>query len=467
MSITEQILTLEHETEHNQEHDLILKRTYSDPKIYIASGDLSKRWYVYFSFRNPDTGKLERMKNIYSVTNSYKTKEQRMRVLSAYRRNLLKLLKQGYSPFEDNSFLVAQEKSNNVSQNVTNIKIGKQTSISNQDAIKGNIKSTASLKEESSKSILEEPTQKENKINNVQVKTIKESFEFALALKEKVISISTKRSYQNRVKNFLEWLDKSHKEVTTIDQLDKKVVNDFLNEVLLKTSARNRNNYRTELSSLLQTIEDNDLIAYNFIKKIPVLKTKSERNKTYSKELNEKIFSCLEEKDPILLLYIKFISYSFLRPIEVSRLKIKDINLISRTIQFKAKNSPLKTKIIPDILLKELPDITKLNKEDYVFTPNAIGGKWEAALENRRGYFSNRFRETVKKHFKLGNDFGLYSFRHTFITKLYRQMVKDSSPFEAKSRLMLITGHSSMSALEKYLRDIDAELPADFSHLLK
>lgn len=452
MSITEQILTLEHETEHNQEHDLILKRRYSDPKIYIASGDLSKRWYVYFSFRNPATGKLERMKNIYGVTNSYRTKEQRIRVLSAYRRNLLKLLKQGYSPFEDNSLLVVQE----------------QSKISKESTINVDFKPTESITKKLSKPIpTEQPVQKEDKTITVASKTIKEAFEFALTLKEKVISVSTKRSYHNRVKNFLEWLDKNHKEITTIDQLDKKIVNNFLNDVLIKTSARNRNNYRTELSSLLQTIEDNDLIAHNFIKKIPVLKTKPERNKTYSKELNEKIFSYLEEKDPILLLYIKFISYSFLRPIEVSRLKIKDINLISRTIQFKAKNSPLKTKIIPDILLKELPDLAKLNKEDYLFTPNAIGGKWEAALENRRGYFSNRFRETVKKHFKLGNDFGLYSFRHTFITKLYRQMVKDSSPFEAKSRLMLITGHSSMSALEKYLRGIDAELPADFSHLLK
>jgi hypothetical protein len=28
---------------------------------------------------------------------------------------------------------------------------------------------------------------------------------------------------------------------------------------------------------------------------------------------------------------------------------------------------------------------------------------------------------------------------------------------------MLITGHTSMSSLEKYLRDIDAELPEDYS----
>ena len=67
----------------------------------------------------------------------------------------------------------------------------------------------------------------------------------------------------------------------------------------------------------------------------------------------------------------------------------------------------------------------------------------------------------------MGKDYGLYSFRHTYITKLYRELIKSYSPFEAKSRLMLITGHSSMTALEKYLRDIDAELPQDYSELIR
>lgn len=32
---------------------------------------------------------------------------------------------------------------------------------------------------------------------------------------------------------------------------------------------------------------------------------------------------------------------------------------------------------------------------------------------------------------------------------------------------MLITGHTTITALEKYLRDIDAELPKDYSSLIK
>ena len=44
---------------------------------------------------------------------------------------------------------------------------------------------------------------------------------------------------------------------------------------------------------------------------------------------------------------------------------------------------------------------------------------------------------------------------------------KGLNPFESKSILMNITGHSTINTLELYLRDIDAELPEDYSHLLE
>jgi integrase len=216
----------------------------------------------------------------------------------------------------------------------------------------------------------------------------------------------------------------------------------------------------------MQVLYDNDIIKSNIIKQIPVLKAISKRNKTYTPEKEDEIFKYLEKEDKNLLLFIKFISYNLLRPIEVCRLRIGDIDLKNKQIRFKAKNSPLKTKIIPDLLIKELPDITNLKKELFLFTPDGIGGKWDTELRNKRDYYSKRFKRVVKDHFGLGADYTLYSFRHTYITKLYRYLVKDSSPFEAKSKLMLITGHASMSALEKYLRDIDAELPDDYSHML-
>ncbi len=105
MSTIYDFVTLGNQIEHDLEHTLEHKRQFSLPKIYSAKGDLSKRWYVYFSFRNPATGKLQRMKNIYGIANKFDTEEDRMTVLTCYRVNLIRLLKKGYSPFENNNEL--------------------------------------------------------------------------------------------------------------------------------------------------------------------------------------------------------------------------------------------------------------------------------------------------------------------------------------------------------------------------
>jgi len=429
MSNLNKFLTFECQNEHVLEHDLPVKKNFSAPKIYNANGDLKKRWYLYYSYLNPQTGKLQRMKNIYGTCNSYKTKEDRLSVLTQYRKKLLSILQEGYNPYEDNTYLYDKRLNpERVPERVPEIPVV----------------------------VVEDPKM-----------TLKEAFDLALKLKEKQINPKTKFNYQNRIDNLLKWTTANRPEMQFIDELGKKDVINFLNEELLRTSARSRNNFRVDLSSLMQTLEDNEIIALNFVKKIPVLKSIPERNKTYTTEKQEEIFTHLEKTDPILLLFIKFISYNFLRPIEVCRLKVGDLNLVNNTIQFKAKNSNFKTKIIPEILLNDLPDLSGLDKNLFLFTPDKVAGEWSTEISNKRDYFSKRFKSVVKDHFHLGVDYGLYSFRHTFITKLYRDFAKTKTPYEAKSKLMLITGHASMDILDRYLREIDAELPEDYSKSLQ
>ncbi|MFC0604263.1 tyrosine-type recombinase/integrase [Winogradskyella pulchriflava] len=442
-----ELITLEFLNEHDLEHDLEHKRKFTEPKIYDANGDLKERWYVYFSFRNPETGKLQRMKNIYGGANRYKTKSERYSILNLYRKRLLKFLNEGYNPFEENtefhqkrtneSKVVPQNKQQNLNADIANTNIDQQNKTENK------------------------PQQEES-----YSMPIHKAFDKAILLKTNVVSKTTLNDYKTRISQFQKWLSEKHKNITKVNQINKKIVVEFLNGVQLSSSARNRNNYRVVLSSIFQLMEDNELMEKNFIKQIKSIRTKPNRHKTYSLKEQKAIFEFLETNDRLLLLYIKFISYNLLRPIEVCRLKIKDINIEQKTLHFQAKNKILKTKIIPDILFKELPDLTKLNGEFLLFTPNGIGGEWNTALINRRDYFSKRFKSVIKDRFGFNENYSLYSFRHTFITKLYRALKKDSSPYEAKSKLMQITGHTTMTALEKYLRDIDAELPEDYSDLL-
>lgn len=88
--------------EYRNAYVLTAKKNYSEPKIYDANGNIAKRWYVYFSFRNPDTGLLVKQTPIYGGANNFKTKQERYEVLNAYRKSLKKLLDQGLSPYEDN-----------------------------------------------------------------------------------------------------------------------------------------------------------------------------------------------------------------------------------------------------------------------------------------------------------------------------------------------------------------------------
>ncbi|WP_269223609.1 tyrosine-type recombinase/integrase [Flavobacterium sp. IMCC34518] len=391
--------------EHASAHVLSLKKKYSTPNIYDANGDLSKRWYVYYSFRNPETDKLERQTHIYAGVNKFKTLRERKNAIKILAQAVENILESGYNPYEDEEIVSTSE---------------------------------------------------EKKY------TIEDAVTFSLELKKNTLKDNSFRDYRVRIKSFEKWLYANGFENRTISSVDKKTIITFLNSVLSTTSAKNRNNTRAILSMFFQSLEDNEIIPDNFVKKINVLKSNPERNKTYSSTQEVDIFNYLKSNDELMLLFIQFISYNHLRPVEVVRLQIKDVNVKDRRLYVRAKNKAVKVKIIPEILLSTLPNLDKFNPESYLFTPNGIGQDWTTNETDKRDYFSKRFKK-VKDSLGLGKDYGLYSFRHTFITKLYHEFVKNSTPFEAKSKLMLITGHETMVALDKYLRDIDAVLPDDYS----
>jgi hypothetical protein len=240
-------------------YDLPMKKNFSNPKLYTAGGDLNKRWYVYFSYRNLETGRLKRVTPFYGEANKYKTKENRLYVLSAYRKKILELLRIGYNPFEDNTELYQKHKE------LENLE---ETTTKNSEP-----------KKEPQNLIV-----KDGYSNTTNQKTIKEAFEFALLIKKKIVRTRTYSGYASKTKLLQLFIKKNFPKIKHIDQLSKNIVVQFLNDVLQKTSARSRNNYRLELSSLMQTLEDNEIIVSNIVKKIPVLKAIPERNKTYSNE---------------------------------------------------------------------------------------------------------------------------------------------------------------------------------------
>ncbi len=75
------------------------KNQFMSPKNYVKAKiyhggkdyDLSKRWYVYYSFIDAKTGKLERQDNIKGGANYFRTKKERLEILETYCQNLSRL----------------------------------------------------------------------------------------------------------------------------------------------------------------------------------------------------------------------------------------------------------------------------------------------------------------------------------------------------------------------------------------
>ncbi len=370
---------------------------------------LTKEWYIRWSYRNPETHKLVRQNNIKAGVNYYKTKSEKVQILNTYKQNLILILEGGYSPFNEEFDYFSNEKRY----------------------------------------------------------TANESLDFALNLKKSTVSKRTYDDYYYETEKLKKFLKKHLLLKSDINKVTKNVVVKYLNEVLKDSSARTRNNARSNLSSLFTLMKDNFIIETNFIKTdISKLNTQGKIDRTIPNDLLKKIANHLKSKNPTLLLYIKFVAYNFLRPIEVNRLIIKNIDLREKRIYFKAKNKKaFKTKRIPDILLSELLllNLEKYNPNDFLFTPLGIPGKWERDDNGRREYYTKLFKEVVKKHFELGNEYGIYSFRHTYITNLFRTYRKTMSFNIAIDALMPITGHTSKEGLINYIHKIDADIPADWS----
>lgn len=395
--------------EYANAYDLEYKSQYSAPKIYDANGDLSKRWYVYFSFRKTAESALVRFPNNFYAA-QYLDKKDRLQWLKKIQRTLSILLKDGFDPYNpENKFEFDTEDKSNQS--------------------------------------------------------IEEALKFALNIKKSTLAATSYKGLEGRILRFEKWLNENGFKNRLITTVNKKVVTSYLNEILIATSAKNRNNTRTDISSIFTVLADNDIIPDNFIHKVPVLKSTPEKNKSFTTEEEAKIFNYLDKNNKLLALYVKFISYNFLRPVEVNRVKIGDIDLNDKILKIKTKTG-FKVKRIPQLLIDEIPDLSIYPCDAYLFGRKDFGQYWEATENNRRNDYSDYFLE-VKKKFGFDKNYGLYSFRHTFITKLYNTFIKEMTPNEAESNIMSITGHSTKTALRKYLREINAYIPDDYSKYIR
>ncbi len=303
-------------------------------------------------------------------------------------------------------------------------------------------------------------------IHEGEVLTIDKAIDYALSVKKLKIGKDTYDSYEiraNQLKEFLKKRGLLHRDTFSFNF---KVIREFLNDVAKKSSMANRNNVLRAIKALFSEMYKNDMITENYVAKIDIEKVHTQRFKSYSHQEAIDIIKHLEKVDPVMGLFIKFIGYNFLRPKEVVRLKVGDIDMDNKLLSVFVKQGRYKTKRIPESIIEELSKYDLSKKDNLLFCLNSISGKWKRDEKGRRQYYSAKYTE-IKKKLGFGEGYVLYSFRHTYITIGYKNLRKRLSKEDSLDTLMGYTGHDSRESLQKYIHYTDAEIVGEYKGVVE
>lgn len=391
--------------------DFMAKKHYSDPVLYIpkingkptvAPGN---RWYVYFYLRD-DSGKLT-IKQMYTRgINRLKTVKERKEVGKAMVQAYRDALERGWDPITKT---VARKK----------------------------------------------PTK---------ITTLSDALEYAYKIKEKYKKTPTLEGYRFHLTRFNDWAFKNGlsgleaKRFTIdhfyefLDWLRFEYVNEKTQEPLSGSSI---NNHKASLSALFTTMKNERLINDNFIKGIPKVDEEVVNNKAFTPDELKLIKAECEKKDPYLIPFISFILYPLLRPVEICRLKVRDINTEDWLLSVETKTATLSHRRIIEKIkpVVEAMDLKGVPGHYHLFSNDDKPKDWSNRKEKGRAdTFGIRFRP-IKNSLGFGREYSLYSCRHTAIMDLYNSMVDDGlGEMEIIMKIMPITQHRSIEGVKKYLR---------------
>ena len=144
----------------------------------------------------------------------------------------------------------------------------------------------------------------------------------------------TIQNYTSRVKVLRDYVSTRTLPIKYVYQFDSAFVTDFLDWAYLdrENSPRTVNNYRGWLFSLAEFFIRRKYIKENPVKEIKALKEDDKYRKDLTPAMLKKMHRHLKKTDPHFLLACLMEYYTFIRPTELSFLKLSDFNLKECTV---------------------------------------------------------------------------------------------------------------------------------------
>jgi len=257
--------------------------------------------------------------------------------------------------------------------------------------------------------------------------------------------------YRKSLKYFYEWLQEAHEEVIYVNQVTRKIIEEFISYSLedRKLAANSINGRVRVLKTMYNTLIDDGEELVNPATKVSLLKTDSTKIRVYTED---QIHRLLDECD--IRSYVGFRDATFIllaldtgmRVSETLALKMSDIDFVSRTISIGGDISKSrKSRVVPfsAYTSKQLRELVEENRYHFEGEVNIFlsitGGKMSAAGLRKRLHDLGD-RSGVSKEIEVAP----HSFRHTAATT----MLRNGMDLYSLSRIL---GHSTLDMTRKYL----------------
>lgn len=291
--------------------------------------------------------------------------------------------------------------------------------------------------------------------------SIEKAIEYILDLKYKPQGKrKSVHTAESNARLFLRWLKKSELYGITPNELQTHHIQNYIDNMVIdgEISPRTIENRISSLRAMFNHLLDRKHIDHNpFAGKLDKPKIIStNRNMAFGPGQIEMIKNKALEDDPGLWLLCQFIYYTYIRPIEIGRLKVKHVLLDQDKIFVPAtisKNSNDGYVTIPPGLKSELEKLKldQLNPDWFLFTK-----KWTPG-EKQVGYnfFGNRHRKILRA-LDFPTEYTLYSWKHTGVVNTYKAGVNMKA-------IQLQCRHSSIDQTDTYLKSLGFLDNDDFS----
>lgn len=371
---------------------------YSDAKLYKTTLKTGRPdWYVYFQYRHPVTRKMKPFK-VRAGLNYIKTDRARTIEGNSRVAEMNRILKEGWSPFSNH---------------------------------------------------LETYTNLEDQLKMV------------MDLKKSTLRHRSYQSYNYCKNSLVTWIQKENLSYISAKDFTPVMAQRYFDSLLKKgLKGRSFNKTKGFLVTIFNMLVEREIIEKNPFRKIGKLPEEVGNNLAFSNIQKDELSKYLKERNPRLYLFTQFIYFCYIRPLELLRLKVSNIDLSKGMIFIhgsQSKNKKSESVIIPDAFM---PLVKSMNLPGFPADDFLFGFQLQTCPEPYSRNSVTKYHKEALRALSIPDEHTMYSWKASGNIAAYQAGID-------LYNIMRQNRHHALSQTQTYLKSLGLEPNTEFGSKMK